>query len=95
SPDTKIIVIADYLSRQYGDPEHKETYAEIKTIDRMNRILSGYCRTIQESCPDISVIEVRDLPGYFTDKNYEYGVVPSHLNEIVNQKIAGRIGRLL
>jgi hypothetical protein len=41
------------------------------------------------------VIEVADLPEYFTDKNYEYGAVPSHLNEIVNQKIAGRIGRLL
>ena len=95
SPDTKIIVIADYLSRQYGDPEHKEVYPEIETIDRMNHILLEYYRMIQEMCPDIPVIEVRDLPGYFTDKNYEYGAVPSHLNEIVNQKIAGRIGRLL
>lgn len=95
SPDTKIIVIASCLSRQYGNPEHREEYPEIETIDRMNRILNGYYRMIHDLDPDIPVIEVKDLPDYFTDKNYEYGAVPSHLNEIVNQKIAGRIGRLI
>lgn len=95
SPDTRIIVLASQLSRQYGDLEHRETYADIEMIDRVNRILTDYCRAIKDFYSDIPVIEVADLPDYFADKNYEYGAVPSHLNEIVNQKIAGRIGRLL
>ncbi len=28
---------------------------------------------------------------YFTDKEYEYGAIPSHLNDIENRKIAGRV----
>ena len=32
---------------------------------------------------------------YFTDEKYEYGAVPSHLNELENQRIAEKIEEAL
>lgn len=34
------------------------------------------------------VIETANFKNYFTDDGYEYGAIPSHLNEVVNQEFA-------
>ena len=92
---TKVIVIRTLLSERKGDLQSQEEYANIADIREANRILDGYYRYIEENHPEIPVMETTDLQEYFTDRNYEYGALPQHLNEIVNQKIAGRIHRLL
>ena len=61
----------------------------------MNRIMKRYYDHIRENYPDVLMIETGDLPLYFTDEKYEYGAIPSHLNEIVNKQIAKRIAKKL
>ena len=37
------------------------------------------------------MIPAHECENYFTDEAYEYGAVPQHLNDIVNQRIAHMI----
>ena len=57
--------------------------------------MEGYYQFFADRCGEVKVIEVRELPMYFTDRKYEYGAVPSHLNEIVNEEIAKQIEETL
>lgn len=36
-------------------------------------------------------MEASECENYYTDRLYEYGAVPSHLNELVNREIAEKI----
>ncbi len=92
---TEVIVLRNLLSERKGDLQSQEEYGNIADIREANRILDDCYCYIEENHPEIPVMETADLPEYFTDRNYEYGALPQHLNEIVNQKIAGRIHRLL
>ena len=73
-------------------PANQFNIENVQKIRAVNAILSQYYGYIREYYPDITIVQVADLPEYFTDENYDYGAVPQHLNEIVNQKIAGIIG---
>ena len=88
---TRLIIVRNLLSERKGTLQAQQEYPETGDIRRMNRILDGYYRYIEKNHPEIPVISTADLPEYFTDEGYEYGALPQHLNEIVNQKIAGRI----
>ena len=92
---TNVIVLRNLLSERKGDLQSQEEYTNTADIRKTNRILDGYYTYIEENHPEIPVIKTTDLPEYFTDRNYEYGALPQHLNEIVNQKIAGRLHRQL
>ncbi len=95
SPGTKIIVVENYLSTEIGDLQDRKPFENFAEIEHVNGILGEYYRHIKEEYQNIKTIEVKDLPEYFTDKAYEYGAQPPHLNEIVNQKIMRRIEKLL
>ena len=41
------------------------------------------------------MIRFADDPLRFTDRKFEYGAIPSHLNELLNQELAKRIERML
>ena len=45
-------------------------------------------RSVAERYQQIPIINASKCKYYFTDKQYEYGAIPSHLNEIVNSEIA-------
>ena len=90
-PGIRIVIVEDYLAETVGDLQEKQEYAEIKDIRRTNAILQDYYAYMKEICPEALVVSGADDPLYFTDRNYEYGAVPSHLNEIMNQKIAEMI----
>ncbi|MBQ6221748.1 MAG: glycosyltransferase family 2 protein [Solobacterium sp.] len=92
--DTRIIVIENYLSEYVGDFQEKTQFPQIEQIYYTNTILKKYYNHIREKYPEITFVSPSKMPEYFTDKNYEYGAVPSHLNEIVNQKIAGEIEKI-
>lgn len=94
-PDIRILVIRNLLSEKVGDPASQEYYEDIEAIRRTNRILKLYYNHIAESFPEISVIPVSGCDLYFTDRKYEYGAIPSHLNEIVNRRIAKQVEALL
>ena len=65
----------------------------------MNRALQTYYGILREACPEAVWVVPRDEPALagllFTDTGYEYGAVPSHLNEYANRKIAGLIAKKL
>ena len=73
----------------------KATDAVVEEIRKINRILADDYDYLRELCPDALFIQSTQEQLYFTDKNYEYGAIPSHLNEIVNQRIAQRIEKAL
>ena len=91
SKATKIVIVENYLSEKLGDAAEQREFDEIGEIRKMNQILSvyyDYCRT---HFPDIIFVPAYTANLYFTDQDYEYGAVPSHLNEIVNKTIAKMI----
>ena len=45
----------------------------------------------QQYCKKVKIVEAAECQYYFTDREYEYGAVPSHLNELANREIAGMI----
>ena len=90
APALKIIVLEDYLSEKAGDLHGQSVFTEIDQIRETNGILKKYYTYIRENYPDVRMVTTGDLPLYFTDTHFEYGAIPSHLNEIVNQQIAER-----
>ena len=94
-PKLKIIVLENYLSEKVGDLQGQNAFAEIDQIQVTNGILKEYYTYIKENYPAIRVVATADLPLYYTDMHFEYGAVPSHLNEIVNQQIAKRVEAVL
>jgi len=63
----------------------------LKKIRRINRILKQYYLFFQQHCNKVRVVEASECENYYTDRLYEYGAVPSHLNELVNREIAEKI----
>lgn len=92
-PSINIVLIENYLSEQVGDVHVRNTYENIDEIRKLNRILKSYYDFLKLNCNKLKVIEAYKSDYYFTDQQYEYGAIPSHLNEIANQKIAEMIER--
>ncbi|SET94870.1 Glycosyltransferase involved in cell wall bisynthesis [Lacrimispora sphenoides] len=90
-PTTKIILIKTFLCEQYGSNMVREDYPNHLDIREMNRILEAYYQFFANKCPSVTVIEVAGSELYFTDENYEYGKLPSHLNDLTNREIAAKI----
>ena len=65
----------------------------LEEIRQINHILEEYYQFFAGCDKEIQVVEASECDYYFTDAQYEYGAIPSHLNELVNQKIAGLIER--
>ena len=91
SPGIQVVLIENYLSETYGNPEKQHSYEDQELIRRQNRTLEKYYAFVEEICPDAVVIRPSSDELYFTDENFGYGRYPWHLNEIVNQRIAERI----
>ncbi len=96
APGIRVVLIENYLSETVGDLRSRTAFPELSEIRRTNSLLSQYYAFMEELCPDAVVVRPSaGEPLYFTDRNYEYGAVPTHLNEIVNRKIAARLELLL
>ena len=79
----------------YLNLQEQSEFPEIESIRKTNALLKEYYSYIEEICPEAVVIRPADDPLYFTDKYFEYGAIPSHLNEIVDQKIAEKLESML
>lgn len=90
-----IVLIKNYLSEQVGDIFSQEAYENLDDIQRTNCILREYYRFFEDHCDKLQVVEASECNYYYTDKQYEYGAVPSHLNEVVNDEIAKRIEKVI
>lgn len=90
-PFTKIILIRNFLCEQFGSNINRGYYSNHLEIREMNRMLEKYYRFFENKCPGAVTIEAAESKLYFTDENYEYGKLPSHLNDLANREIAGKI----
>lgn len=94
-PDIRIIMLRNGLSEKVGDLSSQTYFEDIEKIRKINFLLDRYYAFIEQNYPDINIIPTMDPDLFFTDKKYEYGAVPSHMNEIVNRKIAKKIFSIL
>ena len=90
-PETKIVVVENYLCERVGDSEKTEEFPEAEKIREMNRLLKEYYDHVREAYPRIPVLAAGPERGHFTDKEYEYGAVPQHGNAPENRRIAKRL----
>lgn len=92
---SKIIIIKNYLSEYVGTSGKRKLFDNISEIRRTNEILAEYYDFAAKNCPEVTIVETNDLELYMTDKEYEYGAVPSHLNWVVNAQIAQRVEKMI
>lgn len=86
-----IILVKNFLSEQVGELDEQEEYENIEEIRHMNDVLKLQYDFFAGECGETTIVEATQQAPYFTDKKYQYGAIPSHLNEIVNKKIAEMI----
>ncbi len=94
-PDIRIIMIRNILSEKVGDLSAQTDFETIEKIREKNALLDRYYSFIEQEYPDICIVSAADQELLFTDRKYEYGALPSHLNEIVNRHIAQRVTLVL
>ena len=87
-PASHIILVENYLSEKKGSIDFQEEYGNIGEIRKINGLLGRYYAYAEQNCIGITCIKAYECENYFTDAEYEYGAVPSHLNEVVNGEIA-------
>ena len=99
SPGTVIFVVENYLAETVGDMNVRKPFENGDEIRKTNRLLAGRYAALRDALEGKDApylwLKASELPHYFTDRAYEYGAIPSHLNEIVNREIASEIDRLI
>lgn len=94
-PDIRFVILENYLCETVGNLESRKPFENIEHIRIINSIVQQYYGYLKEMLPEALVISPSKDELYFTDEKYEYGAIPSHLNEIENQKIAKQIEETL
>ena len=94
-PGIRFVIIENYLCETVGSLQGRKSFENLEQIRRTNHILKQYYAYMKQLLPDALIVSPAGEELYFTDEKYEYGAVPSHLNEIENQKIAEKIQEAL
>jgi len=94
-PDIRFVIIENYLCETVGNLKSRKPFENTEYIRKTNSILEHYYSYLKGLLPDAAVVSPAEDDLYFTDEKYEYGAIPSHLNEIENQKIAAKIEEAL
>ncbi len=90
-PECKIVIVENYLSEEIGDVNEKAYFEDRDEIRYINHILKQYYNFVADNFGHILFVKALECDNYYTDKQYEYGAIPSHLNEAVNLTIAKMI----
>ncbi len=61
----------------------------------MNAMLKEYYTFLESLWQEARVIRFTEDPLFFTDCKYVYGAIPSHLNELLNQRVAAEMEQFL
>lgn len=94
-PSCGVVAIRNLLSTKVGDINEQIPFEKMDEIIQMNRSLDKCYMYLEEKFSEIKVVDLTEDDLYFTDKAYEYGVIPSHLNDLINRKIAKRLEETL
>ena len=87
-PELRPVVIETLLCETVGDFSATEPFPELEEIRRTNAMLSHYYSYLESLWPEALILRPAADPLYYTDRKYEYGAIPSHMNEIFNQRLA-------
>ena len=90
-PGIRFVIVESLLSSDVGDISQREPYPNQEEIRKQNEVLRRCYIKLEEFCPEALVIRRDGEKLYFTDRKYEYGAIPSHLNELFNQHLAAEI----
>ena len=74
-----------------GTLEGTRPFENVDDIRLTNAVLGQLYAYARTACPGALFVPASECADYFTDAAYEYGAVPQHLNDIVNQRIAASI----
>ena len=94
-PQIRLVIVETFLSETVGDIEHREPFPNLEEIRQINELLVEYYAFLESLWPEATVLRLSEAPLFFTDSKYEYGAIPSHLNELLNQKLAEEIEQRL
>lgn len=87
----QVVLVKNYLSESVGDISHQDSYVEIDWIRKANARLKHYYDFFEENCDFVKSVDASECDYYFTDREYEYGAEPAHLNDLVNREIGRMI----
>lgn len=90
-PSCKVVVIKNLLSTKVGDAKEQNPFKDVEEILQMNQHLERCYAFLEEKFPETKMVDLTGDDLYFTDRAYEYGAVPSHLNDLINRKIARKL----
>lgn len=88
APQAQVVLVENYLSERVGTLAESRPFEEAEKIRETNRVLARLYSVAKNCLPEAVTIPAYACDGYFTDEAYEYGAVPQHLNDIVNERIA-------
>lgn len=88
----QIILVKYNLAKQYGSMGQKQYYPDVEKLDKMNKWLKKAYQIFEVNCPECTSIVV-DEAFYFTEKEFEFGCYPYHLNYMVYEQVAQEIHR--
>ena len=94
-PQIRIVILEDLLTETVGDIHAQAPFPERDAIRRTNARLRRYYEYLESLCPEATVVRPWESPLFFTDKDYEYGAIPSHYNELLNQTLAEKLETIL
>ena len=94
-PDAQIIIVENYLTETVGSLESRHPFENVERIRQVNELLRRYYDIVCGQLSGAVRIRAYEANRYFTDENYEYGALPSHLNALANQEIAQMIEKAL
>ena len=94
-PKVRLVISEMLLAETVGDLVHRDLFQNIEEIRQTNAILKEYYAFLESLWPEATVIHLSEDTLFFTDCKYEYGAIPSHLNELLNQKTAEKIEQRL
>ena len=87
----KVIIVKIFLSEYIGDYKKQYYHENIKDIQEVNRFLNRCYDFIENVFKEVKIIELKDTDDNFTDKDFEFGCYPYHLNEKRYESIADNI----
>ena len=90
-PEIRFVIVESLLSEQVGDLSERRPFPELEEIHSENDRLRECYDYLETLCSDAVILRPEGSRLYFTDRNYEYGAVPSHLNELFNRELARAI----
>lgn len=83
-----IVLVGNILAECYGNIHGRNEYDDIADIRAANKNILECYRVLRELLPECQYIDLTDDELYMTDREFEYGCYPWHLNELINAKIA-------